>query len=175
MDNRRPTNGQHHPGHGPGHHHRHDHGHYHQHDHGHHHHGPGHNHELAEHLHSHVHGDSRRREKEELQVLCASFIDGFRDAADKNSYLRLAEVPFQMQGPDGLAMHLVDAEISSNWQIATASPAFGSRELVYLPFPGEMISRRETMNFTYVSLTSRKDVDLRQIIRDKLAKGSSRD
>lgn len=108
-------------------------------------------------------------------MLCASFIDGFRDAADKNSYLRLVGVPFQMQGPDGLTMHLVDAQINSNWQIATASPAFGSHELIYLPFPGEMISPRETMNFTYVSLTSREDVDLRQIIRNKLAIGSNLD
>jgi hypothetical protein len=77
-----------------------------------------------------------------------------------------------MLGTDGLTMNLVDAQISSDWQIATASPAFGSRELVYLPFPGEMISRRETMNFTHVSLTSRTDVDLRDIIRQKLANGS---
>lgn len=61
-------------------------------------------------------------------------------------------------------MHLVDAAITSNWQIGTASPAFASRELVYLPYPGGMISSRETMIFTYVSLTERRDVALTDIL-----------
>lgn len=119
-------------------------------------------------MHSHVHGDSGREHAEELKVLSASFVDGFRQAADKNSYLRIAGIPFSREGADGLTMHLVDAAITSNWQIGTASPAFGSRELVYLPYPGPMIGARESMTFTYVSLTTRADVDLRDIIHNQI-------
>ena len=149
-----------------------DHNHDHHHDH-HHHHGPlGHNHHHEDHLHSHVHGDGAREKIEEIQALATSFIDGFRAAEDKTSYLRLANVPFQQTGVDGLTMNLVDASISSNWQIGTASPAFASRELVYMPFPGNMVQHRETMTFTYVSLTERKDVDLLKIIETKLETGT---
>ena len=123
--------------------------------------GSGHNHSPdADHLHSHVHGGTDRERQDELATLATSFVKGFRSAEDKTSFLRLAGVPFALTGSDGLKMHLVDTAITSNWQIGTASPAFGTRELVYLPYPGEMVRERETMTFTYVSLTERKDVEL---------------
>lgn len=150
--------------HGDGHHHDHDH----SHDHSHHHHGPGHNHEAADHLHSHVHGASSAEKAEELRTLATSFIDGFRKAEDKTSFLRLSGIPFHREGPDGLTQHLVDVQIVGNWQIGTASPAFASRELAYLPFPGNMVRDRETMAFTYVSLTERADIDLLRLLEDRL-------
>jgi len=148
------------------HHHSHDHGHHHGHEHLH-----GHNHAGSDHLHSHVHGATDTEKAEELQALATSFIDGFRSAEDKTSYLRLAGVPFHQPGSDGLIQHLVDAKIVSNWQIGTASPAFASRELAYMPFPGSMVSERETMTFTYVSLTERDDIDLIDVLTNRLAKG----
>lgn len=152
-------------------HHKHTHNHHgHSHDHNNHHHGPGHNHshDHADHLHSHVHGDTNKNRTEELKVLATSFVENFRTAEDKTSYLRLAGIPFQRKGNDGLTMSLVDTAINANWQIGTASPAFASRELVYMPFPGNMISHRESMTFTYVSLTQREDVDLLTLLEDKL-------
>ena len=134
----------------------------------HHHHGPGHNHDGAGHLHSHVHQHSDRDRDEELKVLMEGFIDGFRTAADKTSYLRIVGVPFHRPGSDGLTLHLVDAHIEASWQIATASPAFGSRELVYMPYPGSMVKGRETMSFVYVSLTERADIDLAEIVTERL-------
>ncbi|MEP3301339.1 MAG: hypothetical protein ABJO05_05165, partial [Roseibium sp.] len=94
-------------------------------------------------------------------------------AEDKISYLRLSGIPFQKPGSDGLTLNLVDAAIASNWQIGTASPAFASRELVYMPFPGNMVSQRETMTFTYVSLSERADVDLVDILRERIASGET--
>jgi len=150
------------------HHHHHDHPHTHTHDHPHPH---GHNHGGPDHLHSHVHGVSVTEKAEELQALAVSFIDGFRSAEDKTSYLRIAGIPFHRPGADGLIQHLVDANIVSNWQIGTASPAFASRELVYMPFPGPMVKARETMTFTYVSLTERADIDLMEILTHRLHQG----
>ncbi|MCK7611424.1 hypothetical protein [Roseibium sediminicola] len=148
----------------------HDHSHHRGHDH-HHHHPHDHNHAGPDHLHSHVHGVSASDRAEELQALSASFIDGFRGADDKTSYLRLAGVPFHQAGPDGLVQHLVDARIVSNWQVGTASPAFASRELAYMPFPGSMVEARETMTFTYVSLTERADIDLIELLTHRLSHG----
>jgi len=138
-------------------------------------HRAGHNHHDADHLHSHPHGETARERTEELQALSASFIDGFRTAEDKTSFLRLSDVPFHRPGPDGLTLHLVDVSIVSNWQIGTASPAFASRELNYMPFPGSMVSGRETMRFTYVSLTHRIDSDLLDMLQDRFPteKGNS--
>ncbi|POF30001.1 hypothetical protein [Roseibium marinum] len=146
------------------HHHPHDHTHPHQHQ-------QGHNHAGPDHLHSHVHGTSNADAAEELQALAASFIDGFRSADDKTSYLRLAGIPFHRPGSDGLVQHLVDASIASNWQVGTASPAFASRELVYMPYPGSMVQARESMTFSFVSLTERADIDLVDILTDRLAHG----
>jgi hypothetical protein len=140
----------------------HDHSHRHDHHHPHTHHG--HNGGPSDHLHSHLHGHAVHESAEELKVLTGAFVDGFRRAEDKTSYLRLAGIPFQRPGTDGLTLHLVDASIVANWQIGTASPAFATRELAYLPFPGSMVTSRETMMLTYVSLTERADVDIVQVL-----------
>ncbi len=136
--------------------------------HHHHHHHHGHNHGGGEHLHSHPLGPGGAGRTEELQTLAASFIDGFRQATDKASFLRVAGVPFQRPGADGLTLNLVDAEIRSAWQVGSASPGFASKELVYMPFPGEMIAGRENMTFVYVSMSERLDVDLLEVLAEKL-------
>ena len=144
------------------------------HDHSHHHHEHdhdysghiGHNHSHAnDHLHSHTHGNAELERAEELKALSAAFVEGFRNAQDKTSYLRLAQIPFQRKGSDGLKMFLVDANIVSNWQIGTASPAFASPELAYMHYPGKMVSERETMTFIYVSKTQREDIDLGELLK----------
>lgn len=135
------------------------------HDHGHHDHdGAGHNSPIGEELHSHLHGEG---EREDLQALAESFIDGFRQADDKTSYLRLAGVPDSIEGPDGLARRLVDVTVTDGFQVATASPGFGSRELVYLPYPGAMVKPRTTLTLTYVSLTGRIDLDIVSFLAER--------
>lgn len=120
--------------------------------------GAGHNHAPGA-LHSHPHGDAAG---EALQVLTAQFIDGWLGAADKTAYLRLAGVPFELAaGPGEPSVKLVDVGLRTEWQVATASPGFGSAELSYLPFPGPMVRERTNMAFTYVSLRRRVEVDLR--------------
>lgn len=140
-------------------------GHAHDHDHSH---GPGHNHAHGHELHSHPRANHRA---DEIRALAATFVEGFRMAEDKTSYLRLAGVPDSIPGPDGLARRLVDVTISDGYQVATASPGFGTRELVYLPFPGAMIEPRTTLLMTYVSLTGRSDVDLVDFLADRFRSG----
>jgi hypothetical protein len=101
----------------------------------------------------------------ELQVLATQFIDGFREAKDKMSYLRLAGVPLERKEDDGPALKLVDVQLTTEWQVGTAAPSFGSRELSYLPFPGEMITERTNMGFVYVSLERKSMLDLRDFLR----------
>ena len=148
--------------------HRHDHDHDHNHDHSHPHehgHGQGHNSAdgAAQHLHSHLHGADEAR-REELQALCETFIEGFRRAEDKTSFLRISGIPFEQPGADGRSLKLVDVEIAAGYQVGTATPAFGTPDLVYLPFPGSMVRERTSVRFVYVSLTERRDVDLTQLM-----------
>ncbi len=127
--------------------------------------GCGHNnHHDHEHLHSHVHVDAEAERAEAMRKLADTFVDSFRKASDKQAFLKLAGIPSSRAGRDGLTMHLVDVAINSSWQVGTASPAFASKELTYLPYPGKMIRERETLTFTYVSLTERSDVDLAELI-----------
>ncbi|EDQ32423.1 hypothetical protein HPDFL43_11506 [Hoeflea phototrophica DFL-43] len=130
-------------------------------------------------MHSHVHADPDKERLHRLQALAAAFIDGFRKAEDKPAFIELSQVAAKRTGSDGLTMHLVDAKVETKWQLGTASPAFASRELVHLPYPAAMVQERETMTFTYVSLTERVDVDIITLLdeaqskRDK--KGQSHD
>lgn len=148
--------------------HPHHHGHHHHHHHAHHAHGHtpahghGHNHADADHLHSHLHAEDHAAD---LQVLTAQFIDGFVQAADKASYLKLAGVPFERPGQGGAkALKLVDVELKTEWQVGTASPSFGSRELSYLPFPGEMVRERTNMALIYVSMDEKVSLDIRAFL-----------
>ncbi|MEM1276745.1 MAG: hypothetical protein AAGH74_09470 [Pseudomonadota bacterium] len=118
-----------------------------------------HNHAHAEHLHSHM---TPEDEAADLQVLCDQFIDGFQSAKDKQAFLRLADIPLEIEDPEGgPGMKLVDVQLTTEWQVGTAAPAFGSKELSYLPFPGEMISERSNLGFVYVSTQRKLVVDLR--------------
>jgi len=121
------------------------------------------------HLHSHMPDADKA---EELLVLTTQFIDGFVAAKDKMSYLRLAGVPLEIDGPDdGPKMKLVDVQLTTEWQVGTASPSFGSAELSYLPYPGDMVTERTNMGFVYVSLRAKDVVDLRSFLQTHPAAG----
>lgn len=124
----------------------------------------GHNHAHGgDHLHSHMPDADKA---EELQVLTAQFIDGFSAAKDKMSYLRLAGVPLEIDASDGgPTMKLVDVTLTTEWQVGTASPSFGSRELSYLPYPGDLVTERTNMGFVYVSLDAKEVKDLRSFLQ----------
>jgi hypothetical protein len=125
----------------------------------------GYNH-AYDHLHSHLPPEDVAAE---LQVLTAQFIEGFVQATDKTSYLRLAGVPFEKPGAGGAAaLKLVDVELRTDWQVGTASPSFGSRELSYLPFPGEMVRERTNMGLVYVSIDEKSVTDIRDFLAPKV-------
>ena len=63
-------------------------------------------------------------------------------------------------------MKLVDVQLTTEWQVGTASPSFGSRELSYLPYPGDMVTERTNMSFVYVSLDSKNTIDLRTFLQN---------
>lgn len=124
----------------------------------------GHNHSRhGDHLHSHLPDADKA---DELQVLTTQFVDGFVAAKDKMSYLRLAGVPLEIDAPDGgPKMKLVDVQLTTEWKVGTASPSFGSQELSYLPYTGEMVTDRTNLGFVYVSLKAKQVTDLRVFLQ----------
>ena len=132
-----------------------------------HHHPHDHNHAEADHLHSHLRHDDAAAD---TQILTDQFIDGFVSARDKMAYLKIAGVPLEIEDPaGGPSMKLVDVKLATEWQVGTASPSFGSRELSYLPYPGEMVTERTNLGFVDVSLTSETVMDLRAFISKKIS------
>lgn len=128
-------------------------------------HGHGHNHSHPDHLHSHMPPEDK---SSDLQILSTEFIEGFRAATDKAVYLKLAGVPLEIADTEGgPPLKLVDVALTTEWQVGTASPSFGSRELTYLPFPGAMVTERSNMGFVYVSLDRKEVVDLRRFLADR--------
>lgn len=129
----------------------------------------GHNHPPDhEHLHSHLHGGQKAgqpgAQRDDNALLADALMEGFDAAEDKASFLRMARIPQHLHAKDGSTLRLVDVELRYAYQVATASPAFSTEELVYLPFPANMIRERATMVFVYVSLRERRDVDLSEMI-----------
>ncbi|MEM8569877.1 MAG: hypothetical protein AAGG56_03115 [Pseudomonadota bacterium] len=125
------------------------------------HHASSHNH-AQDHLQSQLKPDNAAQD---LQVLTEQFIDGFVSARDKCAYLRVAGVPFERPGFAGSrALKLVDVKMTTEWQVGTASPGFGTRELSYLPFPGEMVSERTNMSLVYVSIEEQSVWDIRDFL-----------
>jgi len=130
----------------------------------------GHNHPPAEpdlhsHPHSHPHAPAPGRDRDDDRLLADALMEGFKTAEDKASFLRMARIPLHLHGEDGDVLRLVDVELRSAYQVATASPGFNSGDLVYLPFPSNMIRERADMVFVYVSLKARRDVDLTEMVR----------
>ena len=125
----------------------------------------GHDHSLNDYLQSHLKPEDQAAD---LQVLTAQFIEGFVQASDKAAYLKLAGVPLERPGQSGeTALKLVDVELTTEWQVGTASPSFGSRELSYLPYPGEMIRERTNMALIYVSMEEKDKLDIRTFLADR--------
>jgi len=97
--------------HGHDHDHNHDHGdhHHHDHDHRHDHGGPGHNRApkrpVAQWQTPHSPGEQAPAAAEpDLDKVEAAFIDGFIDAPDPVSFLRLGRIPFEMIAADGATL-----------------------------------------------------------------------
>jgi hypothetical protein len=131
--------------------------------------GQGHNHPPDHrHLHSHPHGDPQAAApgtpRDDSDLLADALMEGFDAAEDKPSFLRMARIPDHLHGPCGEVLRLVDVELRYAYQVGTASPAFNAEELVYLPFPASLVRERADMVFVYVSLHSRRDVGLGEMV-----------
>lgn len=101
---------------------------------------------------------------EEESLLEEAFAEGFRAAADKLAFLRLARVPAELDTPGGLGLKLVEVRFEACHAVGTASPGFGSRELVYHPLPGRLITATTRLRFRYLSAEGVTDLTLAEAL-----------
>ena len=134
-----------------------EHGHRHDHDHDHHHHdhgGPGHNRgaerPVAQWQTPHSPGEQRAAPAEpDLDKVEAAFIEGFIDAPDPVSFLRLGRIPFEMIAADGARLHLLRVEIDALADVGSLTPHLGGGSFRYDPLPPRMVSHRRRLRFVY--------------------------
>ena len=148
MDSRRQHKHSH--GHNHDHSHHHDHGHDHHHDHG----GPGHNRSperpLAQWQTPHSPEQPPPAAVEaDLDKVEAAFIDGFIDAPDPVSFLRLGRIPFEMMAADGATLNLLRVEIDALADVGSLTPHLGGGSFRYDPLPSSLVSHRRRLRFVY--------------------------
>ena len=158
-----------------GHDHEHDHHRHHDHDHHPHHppHGPGHNRH-----HSHCapvqwqapHQPDGAKEhavaaEPDLDKVETAFVDGFFQAPDPTSFLRLARIPFEI-AIDCTNLKLLRVEIDALTDVGSLTPHLGGGTYRYDPLPSNFVSRRRRLRFVYfdgASLRSLSYAELRAI------------
>jgi hypothetical protein len=112
------------------------------------------------HPHGHDHGDggthhhheSTAANDEEMKAIEAAFIAGFRDALDKQAFLRLSGIPFSLERPGETSLKLIEVKLADKFQVGSVSPGFATRELSYQPLPAALVAQTTTLIFVYVSM-----------------------
>ena len=103
------------------------------------------------HTHSHPHAGENA---EEMKAVEAAFIAGFRDAPDKQAFLRLSGIPLSLERPGATALKLIEVKLTDSYQVGSASPGFATRELSYQPLPAALVGHSTSLMFVYVSADS---------------------
>jgi len=120
--------------------------------------GPGHNHAVASRKPVQWHVPHRndapadaaaQAPEPDLDLIEAAFVDGFRQASDPTSFLRLAQVPFELAGADGVRLVLLRVEVDAIADVGAITPHLGGTSFRYDPLPARMVSRRCRLRFVY--------------------------
>lgn len=152
--------------------HDHDHDHDHNRDHHEHPHGPGHNHPHASRSpaqwqtpHRPAGGDAGTLPEPDLDKVEAAFVDGFSQASDPTSFLRLARIPFEIE-TDGASFKLLRVEIDATADVGAVTPHLGGESFRYDPLPANFVSQRRRLRFVYfdgAGLRAMSYLELRQL------------
>jgi hypothetical protein len=85
----------------------------------------------------------------DLDLVEASFVEGFARCSDATSFLRLAAIPFAGVTADGRRLHLLRVEIEDLTDVGSAVPLLGGEGIRYDPLPEKLVSRRRHLRFVY--------------------------
>jgi hypothetical protein len=120
--------------------------------------GPGHNHTVAARKPMQWHVPHRsdasadaaaQTPEPDLDLIEAAFVEGFREARDPTSFLRVAQVPFELATADGTRLVLLRVEVDAIADVGAITPHLGGTSFRYDPLPARMVSRRSRLRFVY--------------------------
>jgi hypothetical protein len=87
--------------------------------------------------------------EQDIDKVETAFVQGFMDAPDPTSFLRLAHVPFEFDAPDGARLTLLRVEIEAMTDVGSVTPHLGGTSFRYDPLPANLVSRRRRLRFVY--------------------------
>lgn len=134
--------------------------------------GPGHNQPLQPRPavqwqtlhHSHgEHGHAHDDREKDVDLVEAAFVEGFLEASDPTSFLRLAQVPFEATAADGATLALLRVEIDAVVDVGSVTPHLGGGSFRYDPLPARMVSRRKRLRFVYFDGRKLRPLDLAEV------------
>ena len=86
---------------------------------------------------------------QDLDLIEASFAEGFATCSDPTSFLRLAGVAFVGVDAAGRRLHLLRIELENLTDVGAVVPLLGGQGVRYAPLPGRLVSRRRQLRFVY--------------------------
>jgi hypothetical protein len=93
--------------------------------------------------------DGHHRAETDLDLVEAAFVEGFLQASDATSFLRLARVPFEGTAADGAKLVLLRVEVENVADVGSITPHLGGASFRYDPLPARMVSRRKRVRLVY--------------------------
>jgi hypothetical protein len=85
----------------------------------------------------------------DLDLVETSFVEGFGQATDVTSFLRLAGIPFVCEDAAGRRLNLLRVEIEDLSDVGAVMPLVGGVGYRYDPVPARFVSRRRKLAFAY--------------------------
>ena len=93
--------------------------------------------------------ESAAPHERDLDLVEASFVEGFARCSDATSFLRLAGIPFEGVAADGRRLCLLRVEVEDMTDVGSAVPLLGGAGMRYDPLPEKLVSRRRHLRFAY--------------------------
>jgi hypothetical protein len=85
----------------------------------------------------------------DLDLVEIAFVEAFTLTVDPTSFLRLAQVPFEMTAADGSSLVLLRVEIEAVTDVGSMMPHLGGSSFRYDPLPASLVERRRRLRFVY--------------------------
>lgn len=122
----------------------------------------GHNHRGASqwqtpHLAEGEQHDHHHHHEPDMDLVEKAFVEGFQQASDPTSFLRLAGIPF-VGRRGGAELKLLRVALSTAADMASLTPHLGGGSFRYDPLPAAMVSKRNTLAFVYFDGTGAVDL-----------------
>lgn len=124
-------------------------------------HSPSHNHRgttqwqtphLAEGEHHHDHPHEA-----DIDLVEKAFMEGFQQASDPTSFLRLSGIPFVARRGEA-ELKLLRVALATAADMASLTPHLGGGSFRYDPLPAAMVSKRTSLAFVYFDGTATVDL-----------------